>query len=200
MIWIISTNDVQEQRWGRVVMGKISGERLNGAGGMWVDLWRMEATEISRGCGRSLRQGRSKKHSGLQNQNEGLMDEEIRTELKVRRQVRAHLPTASKERPRLRACCLTLLEALRLGVTQAWECIFQLGGWAAPGPRTGISLVACVKNSVRNYSKSTALNFPLNNSHNKLHVALQERWYSSHFTGEETESQRGLNHRPETTW
>ena len=72
--------------------------------------------------------GREEARSGSQNQNEGLMDEEIRTELKVRRQVRAHLPTASKERPRLRACCLTLLEALRLGVTQAWECIFQLGG------------------------------------------------------------------------
>lgn len=51
---------------------------------------------------------REEAKSGSQNQNEGLMNEEIRTELKVRRQVGAHLLTASKERLRLRACSLTL--------------------------------------------------------------------------------------------
>ena len=151
-------------------MGKINGEGLDGASGMWVDLWRMEATEISRGCSRSLRQGRSKKW--VTEPEEGLMDEKIRTELKVRRQVGAHLPTASKERLRLWACCLTLWEALKLRVTHVWECISQLGRWAVLGLRTGISLVACVKISIRNYNNSTSLSFSLNSSHNKLHSAL----------------------------
>ena len=52
--------------------------------------------------------GKEESRSGSQNQNEGLMDEEIRTELNIQRQVGADLPTASKERLRLRACCLTL--------------------------------------------------------------------------------------------
>ena len=41
--------------------------------------------------------------------------------------------------------------------------------------RTRISLVACVKISIRNYNNSTSLRFSLNNSHNKLHAALQEK-------------------------
>ena len=43
---------------------------------------------------------------------------------------------------------------------RAWGCISQLGGQAALGPRTGISLGECVKNSVRNYNNYASLSFP----------------------------------------
>ena len=185
-------------RWGRVVMGKINGEGLDGAGGMWVDLWRMEATEISRGYSRSLRQGRSKKWvtepewepDGWRDQNRAECSEASRGS-----------PAHSLQREAEVAGLLSyFVRSPQAQGDPRVEMPFpNLEGepfWL----RTRISLVACVKISIRNYNNSTSLRFSLNNSHNKLHAALQEKWYSSHFTGKETESQRGLNHRPKTTW
>lgn len=114
MIWIMSTNTVEEQRQGRAVMGKINGEGLNGGDGRWVDPWRVEATEISRGFSRCLGQRRSKNWA---TQDAGWWKGAMGTEQKVKWQSGAHGQRASKVRQRRWTCSSQPWEALRLGVT-----------------------------------------------------------------------------------
>lgn len=166
-------------RDGKVVMGKINGEELDRPVGCELIFEGWRPLRSQEGVA-DLRQEEAK--SGSPEPVRGLMNEEIRTELKVRRQVGAHLLTASKEGWGCGLCGLTLWEALKLRGDPCVGMHFPTWKVSSSGAQLG-GFDSVWEISIRNYNNSTSLSFSLNSSHNKLPPALQEKWYSSHFTG-----------------
>lgn len=150
--------------------------------GMCVDPWRMEATEISRGFSSPLRQRWST-----------CLVTETRMRAWWKRESGAEvagqgsLQTASRVRPRPGLLCSAGRSPQAQHDVEERGCISQRGWQAALGLRT-------VALEVRITMLLWAFHWK------KLHGTLQERWCWSRFTGEETESQRGLSNRSETTW